>query len=237
MNELTPQNPSSIRDMFTSISKHYDLTNSVLSAGIHRIWKAKLVRESGVKPGSRVLDCASGTGDLAFLFEKSMRGTGEVTGTDFCESMLDVARVKAAKIHSKAKFELADVTRLQYSDRSFDIASISFGIRNVQNPQVALSELGRVVNSGGRVLVLEFGQPQSKLMSSLFNFYSKKVLPKIGGWLSGQPKAYKYLQTSSAAFPCGDDFIRIALATGKFSQAKYIPLQSGIAYLYVLQVA
>jgi len=235
MDQLTAQNPKSIQEMFGVISKKYDLANSVLSFGIHHRWKKKLIRESQVKQGDSVLDCATGTGDLAFLFEKALKGTGQVTGSDFCEPMIEVAKTKAQQRHSSVRFETADVMKLQYADQEFHVASISFGIRNVKDTRKALSELGRVVKSGGRVLVLEFGQPRSRLMSALFGFYSTFILPRIGGWLSGQPQAYRYLQTSSAAFPCGKDFLKIASATGMFSKMRFIPLQSGIAYLYILE--
>jgi demethylmenaquinone methyltransferase/2-methoxy-6-polyprenyl-1,4-benzoquinol methylase len=234
MDELTAQNPDSIQNMFGVISEKYDLANSVLSFGIHHRWKKKLVRAAQVEAGNQILDCATGTGDLAFLFEAALKGTGKVFGSDFCEPMLEKARLKAAKIHSQVQFEFADVMNLQYADHQFDIASISFGIRNVKDTKRALSELGRVVKPGGRLLVLEFGQPQSKVMGALFNFYSQMVLPKIGGWISGQPQAYRYLQTSSAAFPCGQEFLNLAKSTGRYSSLQVVPIQTGIAYLYIL---
>jgi demethylmenaquinone methyltransferase/2-methoxy-6-polyprenyl-1,4-benzoquinol methylase len=133
------------------------------------------------------------------------------------------------------QFEWADVMNLQYAQNQFDVASISFGIRNVKNPAQALSELGRVVKPGGRVLILEFGQPRSRLISRLFTTYSHLILPQIGGWISGQPDAYRYLQSSSAAFPCGQEFLDIAKSTHLFSQMRFLRLQGGIAYLYILQ--
>jgi demethylmenaquinone methyltransferase/2-methoxy-6-polyprenyl-1,4-benzoquinol methylase len=235
MDELTAQNPSSIREMFSVISGKYDLANSVLSFGIHHGWKKRLVRESGVKLHHHVLDCATGTGDLAFLFESALKNTGHVIGSDFCEPMLEVARKKAQTRKSSVHFEWADVTQLAYPDHHFDVASISFGIRNVQNPKRALDELGRVVKPGGRVLVLEFGQPHSKFIFQLFNLYSNWILPRVGGLISGQPKAYRYLNVSSSKFPCGEDFLKIAQSTGKFSSMRFISFQSGIAYLYILQ--
>lgn len=240
---LSPRNPTSIQEMFGTISRHYDRVNSILSFGIHHLWKKRLIRESGIMPGNRVLDCATGTGDLAFLFEKKLRGTGEVTGSDFCEPMLEVARTRAKRFGSKVRFEQADVMNLPYRDGSFDIASISFGIRNVQDPRRALAELGRVVKPGGKVLVLEFGQPHSWLMAMLFGFYSNWILPWLGGWISGQRKAYQYLNTSSATFPCRQAFVQIAHDTGQFSgetsetsnSRPWISFQGGIAYLYVLR--
>ncbi|MEO5970498.1 MAG: bifunctional demethylmenaquinone methyltransferase/2-methoxy-6-polyprenyl-1,4-benzoquinol methylase UbiE [Bdellovibrionia bacterium] len=235
MDQLTPQNPNSIQNMFGAIAGKYDLANTVLSMGIHHLWKNALVRKSGAKPGDNILDCATGTGDLAFRFEAVLRGQGSVVGSDFCEPMLEIARAKATQQGSKASFVVADAMKLPFENSKFDIASISFGIRNIKDTTQALNELGRVVKPGGRVLVLEFGQPKSTLMANLFGFYSNSVLPRLGGWISGQSQAYRYLQTSSSTFPCGEDFLNIARSTGKFTKLDYRTFQNGIAYLYCLE--
>jgi demethylmenaquinone methyltransferase/2-methoxy-6-polyprenyl-1,4-benzoquinol methylase len=235
------QNPPSIREMFGKIAEKYDLANTVLSFGIHTLWKRELVRQSQLRSGHHVLDCATGTGDLAFLFESALQKRsasqkpGRVIGCDFCEPMLEVARAKASRRGSQVQFEWADVTQLPYADGEFDVACISFGIRNTENTVKALSELGRVVKKGGRVLVLEFGQPRSKIMGALYGFYSQCLLPGMGGLISGQKKAYRYLQASSAAYPCGDEFLNLAANTGWFSDLKFKAFQGGIAYLYILQ--
>lgn len=237
LDQVSPQNPNSIQAMFGAIAGKYDLANTVLSMGIHHLWKRTLIRKSGAQPGNHILDCATGTGDLAFRFEAAIRGQGSVTGSDFCEPMLEVARTKGLQQGSKVSFVVADAMKLPFEDSRFDIASISFGIRNIKNTAQALSELGRVVRPGGRVLVLEFGQPKTKLMARLFGFYSNSVLPRLGGWISGQSQAYRYLQTSSATFPCGDEFLSIARSTGRFSRAEYRTFQNGIAYLYCLETS
>jgi demethylmenaquinone methyltransferase / 2-methoxy-6-polyprenyl-1,4-benzoquinol methylase len=220
-----------IRSMFGEIAGSYDLANTVLSGGVHHLWRRSLVRWSGAKEGQRVLDCATGTGDLAIAFKKAV-GSGEVIGTDFCAEMLVPAPGKAQKQGLTIKFEQADVTQLPYESASFDISSISFGIRNVQDPAKGLSELARVVRPGGVVMVLEFGQPSTPGFQQAYDFYSKKVLPKIGGLITGRPQAYEYLQNSSAQFPCGDDFVSLMKSTGKFAKIEYKPLTFGIAYLY-----
>ncbi|MCM2282512.1 MAG: bifunctional demethylmenaquinone methyltransferase/2-methoxy-6-polyprenyl-1,4-benzoquinol methylase UbiE [Bdellovibrionaceae bacterium] len=224
-------NPEKIRRMFSDISSRYDLANTVLSAGIHHLWRRKLVRWSDVGPGSRVLDCATGTGDLAIEFKKVV-GSGEVVGTDFCAEMLIPAPAKAQAAGLDIRFETADVTHLAYQDAQFDAASISFGIRNVGDPARGLSEMARVVRPGGVVMVLEFGQPNSALISSAYNFYSRKVLPKIGGLVTGHSKAYEYLQDSSALFPCREDFAALMKSTGRFASVEWRPLSLGIAYMY-----
>lgn len=224
-------NPEKIRSMFSEIAGRYDLANTVLSAGIHHLWRKKLVGWSCVSAGSRVLDCATGTGDLAIEFKRAV-GNGEVIGTDFCADMLVPAPAKAQRAGFDIRFETADVTNLPYQDASFDAASISFGIRNVNDPKQGLSELARVVKPGGVVMVLEFGQPESSVVASAYNFYSNRVLPKIGGLVTGKPQAYEYLQGSSAAFPCRNEFADLMRSTDRFHSVEWRPLTLGIAYMY-----
>ncbi len=225
---------SKIRDMFSSIASTYDRGNSVLSAGIHHLWRRALVKWSGARTGQSVLDCATGTGDLAIAFKKAVGPSGRVVGTDFCQEMLDPAPAKARAEGFEIQFELADVTKLPYADASFDIASISFGIRNVNEPKLGLAELHRVLKPGGTLMVLEFGQPKNAAFASLYGFYSKKILPVIGGLVSGKPEAYRYLEKSSAKFPCAEGFLELAREAAPFATAEYRTLSLGIAYMYRL---
>lgn len=217
--------------MFSKVAANYDKGNNVLSMGIHHLWRKKLVKYSGAKAGDQVLDCATGTGDLAIEFKKTV-GTGAVTGTDFCAEMLIPAPGKAKERGLDIKFEQADVTQLQYADNSFDVSSISFGIRNVGDPVKALKEMARVTRPGGKVMVLEFGQVNIPVFGSLYNFYSQNILPKIGGIVTGQKEAYEYLQKSSAAFPCREGFLDLMKESGAYSKMEYITLTGGIAYIY-----
>jgi demethylmenaquinone methyltransferase/2-methoxy-6-polyprenyl-1,4-benzoquinol methylase len=159
--------PTKIQAMFASISSRYDRANTVMSGGIHHLWRKRAVTHSGAKEGDRVLDCATGTGDLAIAFGAAVGASGEVIGTDFVPEMLVHARAKAPEI----TFEVADVTQLPYEDASFDISSISFGIRNVGDPRKGIAELARVVRPGGRVIVLEFGQPSGRVFGALYDFF------------------------------------------------------------------
>jgi demethylmenaquinone methyltransferase/2-methoxy-6-polyprenyl-1,4-benzoquinol methylase len=220
--------PERIRSMFAAISARYDRANTVLSAGIHHLWRRKAVRYSGAAPGDRILDCATGTGDLAIAFRKAVGDSGRVVGTDFVPEMLSHARVKAPGI----TFEVADVTRLPYDDASFDIASISFGIRNVGDPSRGIAEMARVVRSGGRVIVLEFGQPRSRAFGSLYDAYRRRILPKVGGMVTGKQDAYEYLERSAGRFPCGEDFAALMRRSADFASIDFVPLSFGIAYLY-----
>ncbi len=224
-------NPEIIRSMFSKVAANYDKGNNVLSMGIHHLWRKKLVKYSGAKAGDKVLDCATGTGDLAIEFKKNV-GSGQVIGTDFCAEMLIPAPAKAKERGLEIQFEQADVTQLQYADNTFDISSISFGIRNVGDPVKGLSEMARVTKSGGKVLVLEFGQVKMPIFGPLYNFYSQNILPKIGGLVTGQKDAYEYLQKSSAAFPCREGFVDLMKQTNAFSEIEYISLSGGIAYIY-----
>ena len=228
MSNYTGPDPNRIRSMFASISTRYDRANTVLSGGIHHLWRRKAVRWSGAKEGDRVLDCATGTGDLAIAFRKAVGASGSVIGTDFVPEMLDIAREKARDI----TFEVADVTRLPYEDHSFDIASISFGIRNVNDPRKGLAEMTRTLRSGGRLIVLEFGQPPSRLVRALYDFYRVRLMPKLGGAVTGEQDAYEYLERSAGRFPCGDEFVALMREAGDFSSIDVAPLTFGIAYLY-----
>jgi demethylmenaquinone methyltransferase/2-methoxy-6-polyprenyl-1,4-benzoquinol methylase len=224
----TGPDPAKIRTMFASISRRYDRANTVLSGGVHHLWRRRAVRRAGVKAGDRVLDCATGTGDLAIAFRKVVGNTGRVVGTDFVPEMLELARTKARNI----EWEVADVTRLPFEDAAFDVASISFGIRNVNDPRKGIAEMARAVRSGGRVIVLEFGQPRSRTFGAFYDWYSRRILPRLGGAVTGERDAYQYLQTSSERFPCGDEFVNLMKESAEFASVDYVPLTFGIAYLY-----
>ncbi|MEA2237631.1 MAG: demethylmenaquinone methyltransferase / 2-methoxy-6-polyprenyl,4-benzoquinol methylase [Thermoanaerobaculia bacterium] len=220
--------PTRIKTMFGAIAGRYDRANTVLSGPIHHLWRRTAVRWSGVQSGNTVLDCATGTGDLAIAFKKAAGANGRVVGTDFTPEMIELARRKAQDI----TFEVADVTALPFEDDSFDVASISFGIRNVGDPGKGIAEMARVVRPGGRVIVLEFGQPSNRLASSLYNSYRRHFLPRLGGAVTGERSAYEYLESSAAKFPCGDEFVAMMRDAARFISIDVKPLTFGIAYLY-----
>ncbi len=220
-----------VHAMFSDIAPRYDLTNSVLSLGIHHLWRKRTVKVSGARTGSSVLDCATGTGDLALEFKRTVGPTGKVLGTDFNADMLSHAPAKATSKGLAVDFEVADAMHLPYADATFDVASISFGIRNVDDPKTALSEMARVVKPGGRIVILEFGQPRG-VMGLTYRFYSKNIIPLIGGLLTGNRKAYEYLPTTAAAFPCRQQFTELMQSTGRLTDCTYEELTGGIAFLY-----
>lgn len=224
-----------VREMFASIARRYDAANEVLSLGVHRAWRRAAVRLSGAAPGDRVLDCATGTGDLALRFKRVVGTRGEVIGTDFCSEMLAAAPAKARRAGLDVRFEVADVLALPYPDASFDVASIGFGIRNVDDPVRCLREMARVVRREGRVVVLEFGQARGPF-GALFGVYSHLV-PAIGAAITGNRAAYEYLPRTAAAFPAGDRFLSLMDEAGTFAQRSATPLMSGAVYVYVGTVA
>jgi demethylmenaquinone methyltransferase/2-methoxy-6-polyprenyl-1,4-benzoquinol methylase len=221
-----------VKNMFADIADDYDRINSILSFGVHNAWRKKTVLESNAKPGDKVLDCATGTGDLAIEFKKAVGHEGEVVGTDFCQEMIEHAPAKADKENLVVTFEVADAMDLPYEDDSFDIASIAFGIRNVDDPLVCLKEMARVIKPGGRVVVLEFGQPKGAVRIP-YEIYSKHVMPAIGGFISGNREAYTYLPETSAKFPAGEKFIDLMKEADVFSDQRAVKLTGGISYIYV----
>jgi len=220
-----------VRAMFSSIAPNYDRTNTALSLGVHHLWRSITVRESGAKPGDAVLDCATGTGDLAIAFKKTV-GSGRVVGTDFCADMLSFAPSKAKANGRDITFQVADAMDLPFDDAQFDIASISFGIRNVDDPQRCLAEMARVVRPGGRVVVLEFGQPKG-IVGLSYRWYSRHVIPVVGKMLTGNRDAYAYLPETAAAFPCREEFLGLMRATNRYGNVRYRSLTGGIAFVYV----
>lgn len=218
--------------MFADIADDYDRINTVLSFGVHHRWRKRAISASGASSGDKVLDCATGTGDLAIEFKKAVGDSGYVKGTDFCAPMIEPAPSKAEKQGLRIDFEVADAMDLPYEDNYFDISSIAFGIRNVDEPVTALREMARVVKPGGRVVVLEFGQPGG-LLKYPYNLYSQHIMPAVGGWLSGNREAYTYLPRTSAAFPADEAFISLMKEAGAFSEYKSIRLTGGVAYIYV----
>jgi len=218
--------------MFASIARRYDAANQVLSLGVHRGWRRAAVRVSGAAPGQRVLDCAAGTGDLALEFKRAVGPTGEVIATDFCPEMLRPAPAKAAREGLPLRFAVADALALPYADASFDVASIGFGIRNVDDPLRCLREMARVVRPGGCVVVLEFGQPRGAF-GALFRAYSRGVMPLVGGLLTGNRAAYEYLPRTAARFPAGEKFVELMHEAGSFTSCEAHPLTFGTAFVYL----
>ncbi|MFN0061077.1 MAG: bifunctional demethylmenaquinone methyltransferase/2-methoxy-6-polyprenyl-1,4-benzoquinol methylase UbiE [Myxococcaceae bacterium] len=221
-----------VRQMFASIAPRYDLANEVLSFGIHRFWRRATVSAAALRKGAKVLDCATGTGDLALALKRAVGPKGVVVGTDFCAEMLSKSPQKAKDARLDVRFEVADVMSLPYEDGAYDAATIAFGIRNVDDPRRGISEMARVTRPGGRVVVLEFGQPKG-LFGALYRLYSRWIMPWMGGLLTRNRSAYTYLPKTASQFPAGERFIELMRSTGCFSEVSAIPLTFGLAYVYV----
>lgn len=225
------QEPKFIKNLFSEVAGTYDRANDVMTMGLARLWRRELVKFSGASEGMRVIDCATGTGDLAIEFKKVV-GSGTVLGTDFCEEMLKHAPAKSLSLGLDIDFKIADAMNLGYPDAKFDIASIAYGIRNVADPVRALSEMGRVVKPGGVVMVLETGDVQTPVLKPLMKLYFKHMVPLLGGMVSGKKWAYQYLNKSSQAFPSGEKFLDLMRETGRFSSCEYKSLMGGASYIY-----
>lgn len=225
-----------VRAMFARIAPRYDRANTVLSLGVHHRWRRRAVQLAEPPRSGAVLDVATGTGDLAFQFRRVLGRAGRVVAVDFCTPMLEQARAKAERRGLPVEFREGDALRLDFPEASFDVASIAFGIRNVDDPKRCLEEMARVVRPGGRVVVLEFGQPVG-LRRRPYQWYSRRLLPRIGGWLTGDRSAYEYLPRTVAEFPWGERFLELMRLTGRFADAHAVPLSGGIAYVYVGTVA
>lgn len=230
-------NPEKVRGIFSSVAHGYDRANDAMTFGMARMWRRHLVHWSGVRTGEAVLDCATGTGDLAFEFKKAVGPEGRVVGSDFCEEMLVEARAKALKFHAAIEFIQGDAHQLPFADHSFDVASIAYGIRNVADPLKVLKEMARVVKPGGRAMILETGDTQVAALRPFINFYFQKVVPRVGGWITGQRDAYEYLSESSSEFPCRERFVELMESTGAFEKVAFQSLLGGASFIYNGKVA
>lgn len=224
--------PEEIKDLFSQVAHGYDKANDAMTLGLAHVWRKNLVQWSDAQAGQSILDCATGTGDLAIEFKKSVGPTGQVIGTDFCQSMLDKAPPKALNAGLKIDFQLADAMNLPFKDKSFDVSSIAYGIRNVADPQLAIKEMARVVKPGGYVMVLETGDSPNGPLKKAFEFYFQKVIPRIGGWVTGKRFAYEYLNRSSRGFPSRERFVAIMESTGAFTKCECRVLFGGASFLY-----
>jgi demethylmenaquinone methyltransferase / 2-methoxy-6-polyprenyl-1,4-benzoquinol methylase len=227
------KSPAAIAGMFDAIAVRYDLLNTVLSGGLDRYWRHRAIRSLGLTGRERLLDVCTGTADVAIAGARARRGAARVVGVDFAGAMLTrgVAKLRSQKLDGRVQLVRGDAMRLPIADRSVDAATIAFGIRNVQQPELACAELWRVLEPGGRLAILEFGLPVVPAVRPLYLWYFNHVLPRIGRAVSRHTMAYDYLPKSVGTFPWGEGFARILRDTG-FSQVSARPLSLGIVYLY-----
>jgi demethylmenaquinone methyltransferase/2-methoxy-6-polyprenyl-1,4-benzoquinol methylase len=224
--------PEKVQEIFKSVAGGYDQANRLMTLGLDIRWRMELVRWSEAHSGDSVLDCATGTGDLALAFKKRLGARSHVVGTDFSREMLSHAPVKAKKEKLDVTFEWADAMELPYPDASFDVVSIAYGIRNVEDPIKAVGEMIRVLKPGGRLMILETGTTRVPLLGFFLKMHFKFVVPFIGGMITGDKKAYQYLQKSSSAFPGGEDFAKILREVPEVFEVRFKSFIGGASYLY-----
>lgn len=216
-----------VRAMFDRIAGVYDRMNSVMTAGLHHKWRRRAADLAAVSPGDRVLDVATGTGDLARELGGRVGPDGLVVGVDFSERMLEVARAKAPAV----RFEWADALALPYQDASFDAATVGFGARNFADLSRGIGEMARVVRPGGRVVILEITSPQRPPLSTFFGLWFDRVVPTLGR-MAGDPDAYAYLPNSVKRFPGPADLAAV-MAGRSLEQIRYLLTAGGIIALHV----
>ena len=223
------KSPEEIKKIFSSIAFKYDRANRAITLGMDRGWRKKLVRWGITCKSAKVLDCATGTGDLALEFQKQLNSQAQITGVDFCKEMLDQAQKKTQNIKN-IHFQQANVESLPFADHSFDICSIAYGLRNMTDPIKALKEMARVIKPGGVLMILETGEVG--ILKPFFYLYFRYIVPFVGGKVTGQASAYKYLQESSLIFPSRKSLVKILKQTGVFDQCEYKVLFFGAGFLY-----
>ncbi|QFT58153.1 Ubiquinone/menaquinone biosynthesis C-methyltransferase UbiE [Sulfitobacter sp. THAF37] len=221
-----------VRTLFSDVANKYDVMNDVMSMGIHRVWKEAMMDWLAPRAGQRLLDMAGGTGDVSFKFLKRA-GQAHATVCDLTEGMLIEGRkrAEAAQMADHLDWVVGDAMNLPFDDNSFDVYTISFGIRNVTRPQEALNEAYRVLRPGGRLMVLEFSQLPNPMMQKAYDLYSFNVIPRMGQVIANDRDSYQYLVESIRNFPDQETFLDMVRAAG-FEQAKYRNLTMGIAALH-----
>ncbi len=222
-----------VRDAFQAIAGRYDLLNTLLSGGLHLLWKRAAVRVVALQPGRVALDVCCGTGDILLHLARVAGPRGHAIGVDFAPGMLKVARKRLVTAHVQGRVALlcADAETLPLSDNLVDGATMAFGLRNVTQPPLALAELHRVMRPGGRLVILEFGQPRARLLRTIYDAYSRAIIPRLGGWLSGRPDAYQYLHDSIRQWP-DPEHLGELLRNAGFEHVRYRLLTGGIAVLH-----
>jgi demethylmenaquinone methyltransferase/2-methoxy-6-polyprenyl-1,4-benzoquinol methylase len=230
------QTPSreGISEMFDQISGTYDRINRVMTFGLDQYWRKKMAALLPKHPALTILDCATGTGDQIICLMEGQPSIQQIVGIDLSEEMLRLGRkkLKTKSYGHHVTFQQASALELPFADQTFDVVTISFGIRNVTNVSKALTEFRRVLKPAGRVMILEATIPTNPLLRPLHLFYLRYLLPRIGGWLSKKREAYSYLNQTIETFPAGEAFCLLLQKAG-FKDVKAIPLTGGVVSLYL----
>ena len=219
-----------VADVFDSVANRYDLMNDLMSGGLHRVWKAFAIQRSGVREGSRVLDVAGGTGDLALAFAKNVGQSGQVWLTDINNAMLARGRDRLADKGLMLPTAQCDAEKLPFPGDWFDCVSVAFGLRNMTHKDAALAEMYRVLRPGGRLLVLEFSQIW-KPLAPAYDFYSFHVIPRVGKLVTNDADSYKYLSESIRVHPDQEELKQMMEKAG-FEKVEYFNMALGVVALH-----
>ena len=222
-----------VRGVFDSVASNYDVMNDLMSFGIHRVWKKVAIQLANVRKGDQILDLAGGTGDLAILFEKRVGKEGSIVLADINSEMLRKGRDRLIDKGLVGNIRYAQVNAecLPFEDNSFDCVSIAFGLRNVTNKDAALRSMLRVLKPGGRVIVLEFSHPVDKITEKVYDFYSFKLLPKIGAVVAKDEASYRYLAESIRMHPKQDELKQMMENAG-LERCEYFNMNQGIVAVH-----
>lgn len=229
VSEAPDKAPERIAGMFDAIAPRYDLLNHLLSAGIDRRWRRRAIESLHLTGRETLIDVCTGTADVALEARQARR----VLGVDFAGAMLRLGhdKIRAAQDERRVALVRGDATAIPAADACADAATVAFGIRNVQRPEVACREMARVLRPGGRLAILEFGVPRIPGISAFYLWYFRRVLPLVGRFISGHTGAYSYLPASVGTFPPPDEFVTLLRQAG-FTDISAVPLTFGIVYLY-----
>jgi demethylmenaquinone methyltransferase/2-methoxy-6-polyprenyl-1,4-benzoquinol methylase len=225
------QKAQRVRGVFDSVASKYDVMNDLMSMGMHRAWKAYTVAVARIRPGDKVLDIAGGTGDLARAFARKAGPQGLVVHTDINEAMLRQGRHRLINEGLLLPTNLCDAEALPYAANTFDLVSVAFGLRNMTHKDRALAEMNRVLKPGGRILVLEFSKV-AKPLEKAYDWYSFKVLPRLGQMVAGDADSYRYLAESIRMHP-GQEELKALMKTAGFGHVDVHNLTGGVVALHV----
>ena len=220
-----------VKGVFDSVASKYDLMNDLMSMGLHRAWKAYTITVAHVREGDKVLDIAGGTGDLAMAFAKKVGKTGQVVHTDINEAMLRTGRDRLVDAGIVVPTVVCDAEKLPFPDNHFNLVSVAFGLRNMTHKDMALKEMNRVLKPGGKLLVLEFSKV-AKPLEKAYDWYSFKVLPKLGEMVAGDASSYQYLAESIRMHPGQEELKSLMKASG-FGHVDYHNMTGGLVALHV----